>query len=545
MTPFQQQAEQIGAAFQTPVSRQWVVHTGRRDLANGILNMMRSARSQEQFDEAAYAFKRNILLPYFREVVHRLPDDQRAAFIARNPLIKMMPRKNLGTYDELKKNQAFAESQYQGRPVNGQPDPQLLRIAGDPVETDLAARSLGMAPEDLQAYIRKAYADRARDQLRRDMLAAAESTRVARNRIADEYQNSFLGTTLGIVSPEVTDYTLDAVRTGRDLDGWELAKAIAKDALVGVASLYTGGAAGKAVAHPAAQAAVGGLLDAGIEAARQGMSNYSEFDPQNIAAVGTTSATMPAIIGATAGMLGSIPGMRRIINPIQRKLRGMLPDPAQEEAAAAKRLQRQAEVATDAAYEGGDELAREGADDLLRNAREFMENSPQRVFDPMPFTLDEVRDIVMDPARASRYFDPPTRENFLDMVVRKKTGDANDIVNIGGTSKYASDVAEDWLERAKKQWPEHYKKASTPSEPRTMWDKAGEALVDIGSREETMRRRAEGEKKKSDEVSASLNYLMENDPDVIRMWNAGFVPNSNDAMAKLYQEWKERFGGQR
>lgn len=542
MTQFEQRAEQIGTAFKTPTSSRWVVQTGRRDIANNLLDMMRSARSPEQFNDAAYQFKRQILLPYYREVVHGLPENQRVLFLGRNPTINMRPSKGLGTYDELKKNPVFAESQYQGRPVNGAPNPKLLQIAGDPVELDLAARNLNVTPEDLQSHIREAYQERARQQFRKDMLAAQDSAQASRNKIAEEYENSWYGKALGAVSPEVTGYYLDAIRNPKNESGWALAKAIAKDALVGIGSLYTGVPAGKIVSNPAAQALVGGALDAGIEAARQGMSNYYDWDPANIASTGVVSATFPALLGGAATMGSHLPGLERITSPLSRKLRGMMPNAAEEEALRAKKIHDAAEQATQEAYDWGDLLDREGANDLLEPAREFIENSPAQVLDPEPVTRDRVRDIVMDPELSARYFEPPTRENYLDMINQRMAG-GDQVMNIGGEQRYASDVAEDWLNRAKTQWNENYKAVSTPKPKKTKWDIAGEALVDFGSREETLRQRAEGKKMEQEQVSGSLQWLMESDPATIRMWEAGFVPNGSPQEMKVYNEWKTKFGG--
>lgn len=543
MTEFEQRAEQIGRSFKTPTSSRWVVQTGRREIANNLLNMMRSARSPEQFNDAAYQFKRKILLPYYREVVHRLPEDQRVLFLQRNPTIGMKLSKGLGSYEELKKNPAFAESQYQVRQTNGATNPRLLQIADDPVELDLAARNLNVTPEDLQSHIRQAYQEQARQQFRKDMLAAQDSAQVERNKLAEDYENSWYGNILGAVSPEVTGYYLDAIRNPQKESGWNLAKAIAKDALVGIGSLYTGGVAGKMVSNPAAQALIGGALDSGIEAARQGMSNYYDLDPANILATGAVSATFPALLGGAASMGARLPGLGRITEPLSRKLKGMMPNPAEEEALRAKKIHDAAEQATDAAYDGGgDLLDREGANDLLQPAREFIEASPTRVLDPEPLTRDRVRDIVMDPELSSQYFEPPTRENFLDMINQRLAGE-DQVMNIGGQKRYASDVAEDWLGRAKTQWSENYKEMSTPKPKKTKWDVAGEAIVDVGSREETLRQRAMGTKIEQEPISGALQWLMENDPGMIRMWEAGFAPNGNPEEMKIYNEWKARFGG--
>ena len=70
MNEFQRKAEEIGRSFQTQYSKEWVRGTGRAKLANALLNQMRAARSPEQFERAAYQFKQQIVIPYYREVVY-------------------------------------------------------------------------------------------------------------------------------------------------------------------------------------------------------------------------------------------------------------------------------------------------------------------------------------------------------------------------------------------------------------------------------------------------------------------------------------------
>lgn len=541
MNEFQQKAEQIGRAFKTDVSSQWVVSTGRRDLVNGLLNEMRAAQSPSGFESAAYNFKRQVLLPYFREVVASLPKWQHEEFIKRNPLIAMKPRKPLGSWDELRKDPAFSETQYRSRAVP--PDttrhPQLMRIVNDPVESEMAARQLGVTPEELRAHVQSEWQKRAKKTFLEDMASVAAQGQAYRDSLAKDYEDSWTGTVLGALAPEVTGYQTEAIRTGNE-DGWKLAKAIAKDALVNVGSLYTGGAAGAIAKHPAARALVQGGLDAGIEAGRQAASDYYDFDPANVAAVGGVSAGFPALLGGIAGMASQLPATRRIVRPVLRKLRGMVVDPAVEEAERAAEIQRRAAAAIEAS-ESGTPLAREGATDAIEDMRPFLEGSPARVYDQSSLTRDDIRDILMDPELSKKYFEPPSADEFSENIVQRDASGPKDFVDVGGQQRLASDVSEDWLNRAKKQWPENYKSVSTPEPKPTLLDRIGGWIVDAGSREETLRRRAKGEKKKSTKPSRGLEDLMKNDPELIRMWEAGFAPHGNDAAAALYKEWQEKF----
>ncbi len=545
MNNFVDANDQIRDAFKTPTSVAWARSTGRRDMANALLAAMRNARSQEQFDNLAYQFKRDVLMPYYREVV--MPQGspaQRTRFLERNTLMQMRPRKPMGTYEELQKNPAFAQSRFKHLPRGAQDSvPSLLRIAQDPAEMDLAAREMGVTPEDLQAHIQDAYGQRAREQFRKDMMAAAMEGQRYRDSLAKDYDESILGNVLGTIAPEVTGLRLKDIRTGTESSNWDIAKAIANDALVGIGSLYTGGIAGKVVSNPMARAGLGGVFDALLEAARQGMSDYYDWDPQNIRDVGMVSATIPAGVGLITSAAGKFQTGRRLMRPFRKKVYGMEVDPAAEEVATKQNKLDEIVNAIKAA-ESGDPLAKELADDLLEESRDFIERSHANVLNDGPLTTDDLRDIVMDPVRSKKYFNPPTEENFRSAVESKKNAGPNDIIDVNGRPKLESDMAEDFLNRAKKQWPANYKKSAGPKGPKdNFWDKYAGDIVDVFSREETMRQRTQGKKLEDKAPTTALQQVMEYDPDMIRMWKAGFAPH-DEVGKKLYDEWKEKFGGQ-
>lgn len=542
MNRFEQASEDIARSFKTEMSTRWVRATGRDRLANILLDGMERAQSQEQFDNLAYQFKRDILMPYYRQVVLPNGDQrQRDDFLNRNRLMAMRPRKQLGTYDELQKNPAFAQSSHMVLPRGARDSvPALLQAAQDPAEMDLAGRELGVTPEDLQSHIQEQYGARAREQFRKDMLAAMMEGQKYRDSLANSYRESMLGTVLGTISPEVTNLNLDAIKKGKGPSSWEYAKAIAKDALVGIGSLYAGGVAGKVVSNPAAQSVLGGVIDAGIEGARQGLSNYSDWDIGNIAATGATSATIPALAGMVTSGLGRLPGLRRFTRPLMKKIYGIDTDPAAMEAAKVKAAKESAQDAILKA-ETGDPLARELEADILDETGSFMENSPTRAYDKTPLTRDEVRDIVMDQERANRYFEPPTPEEFRQMIRRRNESGAEDIINVNGKEVFGSDMAEDWLGRAKAQWPENWKQVTGNDRKPNFLERHVGDLVDIGSREETMRQRSKGKARVDNSVSPALQQVMEIDPATIRMWEAGFAPNSGPEK-ELYDEWKAKVG---
>lgn len=529
MNEFQRKAEEIGRSFQTQYSREWVRGTGRAELANALLNQMRAARSPEQFERAAYQFKQQVVIPYYREVVYpRGNERERADFLSRNPIMQMQPRKPLGTYAELQKNPAFAQSKYKYLAPGARDSvPALMRIANDPVELDLASRQLGVAPEDLQSHIREQYNQQARDQFRKDMMAAAVEGQRYRDSLAKDYGESTLGQVLGAIAPEVTGYNLSVIKDPSRENTWDLAKAIAKDALVGITSVYAPTIGSKIVRGPIKAAALGGAIDAGLEAARQGMSNYYDWDLGNIKDVGVVSATLPATVGVLSGAVSGIPGLGRLTRPLMRKLRGMLPDAAAEEKSAANRMREGSRQAIEAATESGSPILKEGAEDLMeQEVRPFLNESPWEANVEKNLTKNEAVDLVMDEDASSLYFNPPTPKEFAEMAARKAAGE---------------EYAADWIDRAKKQWPQNYKKVSVPPAKPTKLDRLVDIGVDVASREETLRRRAEGKQLENSAPSTALTTIMEQDPTLIQMWRAGFVPN-DEVGKKLYDEWKAKFG---
>lgn len=542
MNQFEKAANETFDAFASPISRKWIVRTGRRELANAIYAEMRSARSQAQFDAAAYRWKREVLMPYYREVVHRIPDvRQHELFRRMNPLMLMKPPRQLGSFEEMRKLPEFSGTQYRMRvPGDTATTPNLMRIIDDPSELDAAADAMNVTPEDLREHIRDQRRELARRRMQEDLRSMAAEGQRYRDSLAKSFEESTLGSLLGIGWPEVSRWGQDAIRSG-NVDSWSLAKAIAKDAVVGIGSGLTGAGAARAVTNPAARAGMQGLFDATLEAGRQAASDYYDFDPANIGATGAVSATLPAVIGGVGSMLSHIPGMGRIVRPIQRRLKGNITDAAEAEATSAKALHDEAAQAV-AMADGGDLAAQEAKTSALDRVAEFINNSPNRVADEFPLTRETVTDIVMDPEWSRKYFEPPTRTDINKALSIRADARPEDMVEIRGKLVNKSDVADEWLSRTRRQWEANYDKTVKPSMPETRLDNVVNAFVDAGSRAETMRQRSKGKLLPSTEASPGLQDIMANDPDLIRMWEMGFAPNAKDPLTYLYNEWMEKTG---
>jgi len=538
--PFEDRAWEVRQAFASEPASRWVRGTGRSKVASEIVQRMRTAQSQAQFDAAAYEWKRQVLMPYYREVVYGLPKWQHDLYLKMNPTIAMRPPRQLGSYEELRKAPEFAGSQYRMRvPGDTATVPNLMRISDDPVELDIAAAGMGVTPEDLREHIREQHKVMARRRMQDDLRAMAAEGQRYRDSLANAFEESTVGSLLQMGWPELSRWGSQAIKSGK-VDSWGLAKAIAKDALVGIGSGLTGGAAGAIARNPAARAGIQGGLDAAIEAARQGVSNYYDWDPESIRNVGLVSATMPTVIGMAASVLSRMGG-RKAVSPIMRRLRNMEADAAEAEAASARNLKEETAQAI-LQSEGGDHAAQEARNTMLDKAAEFINESPNRVADEFPLTRETVTDIVMDPDWSKKYFEPPTRSDINKALEMRATSTADDMVELGGKLVNKSDVADEWLGKVSKQWQANYDKAIKPAMPETTLDKVVNAGVDAASRIETMRQRSKGQKAKDVEFSQGLKDVMGADPELIRMWEMGFAPNANDPLTYLYNEWKEKTG---
>ena len=539
--PFEDRAWEVRQAFASDPASRWVRGTGRSKVANEIVQRMRTAQSQAQFDAAAYEWKRQVLMPYYREVVYSLPKWQHDLYLKMNPTIAMRPPRQLGSYEELRKAPEFAGSQYRMRvPGDTAMVPNLMRISDDPAELDIAAAGMGVTPEDLREHIREQHKVMARRRMQEDLRAMAAEGQRYRDSLANAFEESTMGSLLQMGWPELSRWGSQAIKSGK-VDSWGLAKAIAKDALVGIGSGLTGGAAGAIVRNPIARSGIQGGLDAAIEAGREAASDYYEIDPANIAATGTVSATLPAAVGGVAGMLGQIPGLGRIVRPIQRRLKGNMSDAAEAEAASARNLKEETAQAIRQS-EGGDLAAQEAKNTMLDRAAEFINESPNRVADEFPLTREAVTDIVMDPDWSRKYFEPPTRSDINKALEMRSTAGPEDFVLVGGQPVNKSDIADEWLGKASNQWKANYDKAIKPSMPETTLDKVIGAGVDAAARIETMKQRSKGQKAPDLEFSQGLKDVMGADPELIRMWEMGFAPNANDPLTYLYNEWKEKTG---
>lgn len=202
-----QKATQIYRGFNAESSREWLRKNGMTELAKMLLDDMADARSEEDYKKAEYQFKNRIVVPFFKAHVYPRGEKAVKAFVAENPIINVAPPKSVGSYDDLKKNQAFADSKYVRRYTDEKGETRvnvpLLQIANDPEELSIAALRIGITPEDLHDHIVNEW-KRKKEKEWPEIEASMKKEMLAnRGKVVKEYDKNFWSGVLRTVAPEL------------------------------------------------------------------------------------------------------------------------------------------------------------------------------------------------------------------------------------------------------------------------------------------------------------------------------------------------------
>lgn len=302
-----QKATQIYRGFDAESSREWLRKNGMTELAKMLLDDMADARSEEDYKKAEYQFKNRIVVPFFKDFVYPRGEKAVKAFVAENPIINVAPPKSVGSYDDLKKNQAFADSKYvqtytdeKGNRVVNVP---LLQIANDPEELSLAALRLGITPEDLHDHIVNEW-HRKKEKEWPEIEASMKKEMLAnRGKVVKEYDKNFWSGVLRTVAPELYAGMRRDIAEGKgeagSMGGWlgEHKKDAAIDAARNTALAMTG-----YTASPLATAGVVGATELSSLAA----SDHYDMNTRNVGAAlagATFAGTVPSLVTRYAAPL--------------------------------------------------------------------------------------------------------------------------------------------------------------------------------------------------------------------------------------------------
>lgn len=307
-----QKATQIYRGFDAESSREWLRKNGMTELAKMLLNDMTDARSEEDFKKAEYQFKNRIVVPFFKDFVYPRGEKAVKAFVAENPIINVAPPKSVGSYDDLKKNQAFADSKYVRRYTDEKGETRvnvpLLQIANDPEELSLAALRLGITPEDLHDHIENEWKRKKEKEWPKIEAAMKKEMLANRGKVLKEYDKNFWSGVLRSVAPEMYAGMQRDIAEGKgeagSIPGWlgEHKKDVLLDAGRNAALAMTGYAA-----NPIAT----GTAITGTEIATLAGSDYYPLNLKNAtfaAITGYTAASIPSAVGKVVGAIGKFGG---------------------------------------------------------------------------------------------------------------------------------------------------------------------------------------------------------------------------------------------
>lgn len=302
-----QKATQIYRGFDAESSREWLRKNGMKELAKMLLDDMADARSEEDFKKAEYQFKNRIVVPFFKDHVYPRGEKAVKAFVAENPIINVAPPKSVGSYDELKKNQAFADSKYVRRYTDEKGETRvnvpLLQIANDPKELSIAALRLGITPEDLHDHIVNEWQRKKEKEWPEHEAAMKKEMLANRGKVVKEFNKSPWSSILSSVAPELYAGMRRDIAEGKgnagSIIGWlgEHKKDAAIDAARNIALAMTG-----YVTNPLS---VAGLVGA-TELSSLAASDHYDMNARNVGAALTGAAfagTVPSLVTRYAAPL--------------------------------------------------------------------------------------------------------------------------------------------------------------------------------------------------------------------------------------------------
>lgn len=344
---YYRKATEIFKRFDTNISHDWVIKNNLKEKANSIIRRMENAKSDEQFDKAAYDFKRTVVIPYFNDHVSTLDSKQIKGFIENNPIINMKPPSYLGSYDELKRNEVFVDVPYAkisvGNDGKKHVDVPLLRVINDPKILNAVAGRLNVAPEDLKEHVENEWNLKKQREwveeeksMRKAMVDGGEINGVkfqGRKGVLKEYDRNFWSGVLRTVAPELYAGMRRDIAEGKgeagSIAGWlgEHKKDFAIDAMRNTALAATGFTASPIV--------TAGMVGATETAALAG-SNYYDMSPRNLAGAWTGAmfaGTVPSMVARYAGPLvrSGSKTLKNIGRDVLRRIRNGEGTPAEAE----------------------------------------------------------------------------------------------------------------------------------------------------------------------------------------------------------------------
>ncbi len=302
----------------TKKAMEWVEQNGLYEEARLYLLDMENAKNRTDFNKAKLAFKKNIVRPFYDNVIAPTDENVRQAFLKANPIMNFMSPKGLGSYDEIKKNEKVQNSKYAQINEDGSVSVPLLKMINDPGELSDLAQSLEVDAEDLRDHIINEWNLKKQREWAKEEAAMRKATidggKVngvvfpGRKGVMKEFNKSIWSGVLKSIAPELYAGMRRDIAEGKGEAGsipvWlgEHKKDVLLDAGRNAALAMTGYAANPIAA---------GTAITGTEIATLAGSDYYPLNLENAtlaALTGYTAASIPSIVGKVVGAVGKYGG---------------------------------------------------------------------------------------------------------------------------------------------------------------------------------------------------------------------------------------------
>lgn len=530
-----QKATQIYRGFDAESSREWLRKNGMTELAKMLLDDMADARSEEDYKKAEYQFKNRIVVPFFKDFVYPRGEKAVKAFVAENPIINVAPPKSVGSYDELKKNQAFADSKYaqaytdeKGNRVVNVP---LLQIANDPEELSLAALRLGITPEDLHDHIVNEW-QRKKEKEWPEIEASMKKEMLAnRGKVVKEYDKNFWSGVLRTVAPELYAGMRRDIAEGKgeagSIGGWlgEHKKDAAIDAARNTALAMTGFAT-----SPLATAGVVGATELSSLAA----SDHYDMNTRNVGAAlagATFAGTVPSLVTRYAAPLlksGSMT-IRNSARDILRRIRNGEGTAAEVEQNAIKEAVDEAAKVVRSRVAGNETLTSDDVQNAVNAVYQKVISSPKNAFsDGTRITQADIEKALLTEDGVNKI------KGFLSAPSKKTWVEWNKMSNNPEYGYEQRIVLQDAMKRAEEMFPEAVKEIKYISGNGKALNSViatGARVVNtVGSKAEPMAARNVYEE--------GLSSYEADHPEQVEAWKRYGIPSWDP----LADEFKEKYG---
>ena len=531
-----QKATQIYRGFDAESSREWLRKNGMTELAKMLLDDMADARSEDDYKKAEYQFKNRIVVPFFKDFVYPRGEKAVKAFVAENPIINVAPPKSVGSYDELKKNQAFADSKYaqaytdeKGNRVVNVP---LLQIANDPEELSLAALRLGITPEDLHDHIVNEWRRKKEKDWPEIEASMKKEILANRGKVVKEYDKNFWSGVLRTVAPELYAGMRRDIAEGKgeagSVGGWlgEHKKDVALDAV-------RSGAVATIPSITSNPIVTGiGVGTAGI--ASLAGSNYYPFNSDNVKTelmAGLAAGTIPSGVGMVLSKLSAAgAGWRQAARKAMRAIQRGEDLPSVNEQNLINKSVDDAYFIYEAYRNGDYSKTGEQVRTAIQKVYDMLNKSPRTVGKDIP--LGDVEKMLTSKEGVIEI------KSLLQAPSKKTFANWNAIAENGQFFSEADyKAAKEAVRRTDELFPETFSEITSPEIAGTKQKIKDVAAITIGNAAEKYGSYAEPMRQRRD-LKEGLSPYEADHPEQVEAWKRYGIPSWDP----LADEFKEKYG---